>query len=343
MFVDYLYDCKAELFAITETWLSVNDSAVCKEITPSGFKLLHSPRRSDRKGGGTALLFRDNISVHKVNCATFESFELSEYFVTAGSLRFRLAIIYRPPYSINHPVTVNTFIGEFSTYLESIVMSSEPLCLTGDFNIHVDGINDSAARLFADLLDSMALNQHVHSATHELGHTLDLVITRQSDHLIFGEPCADFLFSDHRATLFRIHSSRPSFKLHGVSFRTEMNSCSSTTDDPDLFCLLFDKSLRSILNHHAPVLLTLVFRGSINDEIFTVKRHRRKAERRWRSSRSTTDLLSFRLCRNRLTFLLNKARCAYYTNFVSENCLNQRKLFSACKPLLNLSKCASLP
>ena len=26
-----------------------------------------------------------------------------------------------------------------------------------------------------------------------------------------------------------------------------------------------------------------------------------------------------------------------------ENCLNQRKLFTACKSLLNLSKCASLP
>ena len=28
---------------------------------------------------------------------------------------------------------------------------------------------------------------------------------------------------------------------------------------------------------------------------------------------------------------------------VVENCLNQRKLFTACKSLLNLSKCASLP
>ena len=152
-----------------------------------------------------------------------------------------------------------TFIGEFSTYLESIVMSSEPLCLTGDFNIHVDDINDSAARLFADLPDSMALNQHVHSATHELGHPLHLVITRQSDHLIFGEPCADFLFSDYRAILFRIHSSRPSFKSHGVSFRKIksidrdefMNDisrsalCSSTTDDPDLFCLLFDNLINN--------------------------------------------------------------------------------------------------
>ena len=68
-----------------------NDSAVCKEITPSGFKLLYSQRGSDRKGGSIALLFRDNISVHRVNCATFESFKLSEYFVTTGSLRFRLA------------------------------------------------------------------------------------------------------------------------------------------------------------------------------------------------------------------------------------------------------------
>ena len=32
MFFNYLYDCKAE------NWLSFNDSAVCKEITPSGFK-----------------------------------------------------------------------------------------------------------------------------------------------------------------------------------------------------------------------------------------------------------------------------------------------------------------
>ena len=176
----------------------------------------------DRKGGGTALLFRDNIPVHKVNSTTFDSFELSEYFVTAGSLRFRLVIIYRPLLmplllpSADHPVTVNTFIGEFSNYLESIVISNEPLCLTGDFNqIHIDDIDDSAARLFAYLLDSIALSQHVHSATHGLGHILDLVITRKSDHFIFGEPCPD-----HRALLFQIHSPRPPLKSHEVSFRT---------------------------------------------------------------------------------------------------------------------------
>ena len=90
--------------------------------------------------------------------------------------------------------------------------------------------------------------------------------------------------------------------------------CSSTMDDPDLSCLLFDKCLIRLL------LLALVFHGLS------------KAERRWRMSSSTTDLLS-----------LNKACCAYKTNFVSKNCLNQRKLLSTCKSLLNLLKCASLP
>lgn len=218
-----------------------------------------------------------------------------------------------------------------------------------------DDINDSAARVFADLLDSMALNQHVYCATHELGHTLDLVITRQSDHLIFGEPSPDFLFSDHRALLFRILSPRPSLKWQEVStdrdeFMNDISRsvlCSSTTDDPDLFCILFDRSLRSLLDHHGPALHKIVTTRPrvpwINDKILTAKRHRRKAERRWRASRSITDLLSFRSCRNRVTFHMNKARCAYYTNFVNENRLNKRKQFSACKKLLNLWKCASHP
>ena len=34
--VDYVQDCKADNFAITETWLTQNDAVVCREITPAG-------------------------------------------------------------------------------------------------------------------------------------------------------------------------------------------------------------------------------------------------------------------------------------------------------------------
>ena len=72
----------------------------------------------------------------------------------------------------------------------------------------------------------------------------------------------------------------------------------------------FEKSLWSLLDHHGPFLHKIVTTRPrvpwINDEILIAKQHRRKAERRWRASRSGTDLLSFRSCRNRLTFHMKR-------------------------------------
>ena len=47
--------------------------------------------------------------------------------------------------------------------------------------------------------------------------------------------------------------------------------------------------------------------------------------------------------RNRVTFLSNKARSDYYTNFITENSTDQRRLFRTSKSLLNLSKGSGLP
>ena len=91
-------------------------------------------------------MFRDNINVCKLESGSRISFEFSEYLV----------LIYRSPYSINHPVTINSFIDEFSEYLEPVILCNDPLCLTGDFNIHVDDHNDPADCRFLDLLQSLS-------------------------------------------------------------------------------------------------------------------------------------------------------------------------------------------
>ena len=116
-------------------------------------------------------------------------------------------------------MTVNSFIDEFSEYLESLILCNDLLSLTGDFNIHVDDHNDPAACRFLDLLESMSLTQHVAEPTHEHGHTLDLGITRESDNLICGRPSPDILFSDHLALLFKLKTARPPLKVGRVSFR----------------------------------------------------------------------------------------------------------------------------
>ena len=70
-------------------------------------------------------------------------------------------------------------------------MSSCPLLITGGFNIRVDDKDDVDSLRFLELIESMGLEQHVHTATHENGHILDLVITRQSDYRISRTPFVD--------------------------------------------------------------------------------------------------------------------------------------------------------
>lgn len=81
----------------------------------------------------------------------------------------------------------------------------------------------------------------------------------------------------------------------------------------------------------------------MDDWYLVAKEQWRKAEKTWRTSRSHTNLLGFHSARNYLTFVMNKAHCDYYTNFVNVNSVNQRRLFNASKSLLNISRSASLP
>ena len=123
------------------------------------------------------------------------SFELSEWILISGSSRIRLAIVYRPPFSSKHPVTISWFVSEFFQYLinKSFVLCTEPILLCGDFNIQVDVQDNPNVESFLDLIDSLGLFQHVHLvATHVQGHILDLVITRKMDSIIHSRHCTDF-------------------------------------------------------------------------------------------------------------------------------------------------------
>ncbi len=175
---------------MTETWFNEFDAAVKAECIPNGYKLLENSRLN-RRGGGVALVFRNNISAKKIEVISRESFEVGQYVLTSNSWRVRLAVVYRPPSSC-----VNTFLDEFATYVESLIMCLEPILITGDFNFHVDNSMDLHASAFFDLLDSLNLEQHVHSVTQVTGHTLDLIITRKMDNIIECLPVSDCFLSD---------------------------------------------------------------------------------------------------------------------------------------------------
>ena len=163
--MDYLCDCKADLYAVTETWLTGDDAAVRAELNLDGYNFLDHPREG-QCGGRAGLIFRDSLRVNKVEAGEKSSFEFSEWTVTTVSNCIHFFMIYRPPYSDKRKVPTTVFFRDFSDYLESVLLSKEQILFAGDFNIHVDNPRDSDAIKFADLLKSFELQQHPQGGPH---------------------------------------------------------------------------------------------------------------------------------------------------------------------------------
>ena len=76
-------------------------------------------------------------------------------------------LIYRPPYSANHPIQVGTFLEELGDCI-NVQLNDHPNLITlGDINIHDENIEDLDRSNYHDLLDSFDLKQIVDVVTHE--------------------------------------------------------------------------------------------------------------------------------------------------------------------------------
>ncbi|XP_068731185.1 uncharacterized protein [Montipora capricornis] len=236
------------------------------------------------------------------------------------------------------------------------------LQLPGDLNSYVDDKVNSDALNFLDVLESLGLQQHVNDPTHIHGHTLDLVITRVADNIIREKPHVDRYFSDHASVLCKLVSYKPRLSHKKVNYRkiksvdvsalvnelAESSLCKNisrnskvgilSASDLDNLAETYNKTLSHLLDSHAPLKTkTVVSRRKVawyNDEIHHAKLLRRKAERKWRKTKQIADFLAFKEKRNHVTYLLNKAKHQYYTEFVDENSSDQGRLFRASKKLL---------
>ena len=165
------------------------------------------------------MLFRDSVNVSFVNGKESKSLEYSEWIAKVHDCLMRRIVLYRTPYSSLHPVSAPVFFNEFSQFLKNVVMCPEVLVICGDFNLHLDDLLDNDSKKFMDLQETFSLLQHVSGPTHQSGHTLDLVITRSSDDVVFASPKAIFPISDHFIIQCPIVFQRPALSCKEVTFR----------------------------------------------------------------------------------------------------------------------------
>ena len=145
---------------MTETWLKDADCLARTEATPSGYTMCDFVRPEGR-GGGVGLICRSEYKPYLTKSGNKNSFEFAEFIIILNNIKFFIVMIYRPPYSTARPFTIASFINEFSVYLDTISFNSNNLIICGDFNIHVDVIENFYINSSFCLLDSFNLTNNV--------------------------------------------------------------------------------------------------------------------------------------------------------------------------------------
>ena len=78
--------------------------------------------------------------------------EFFEWKLKSKNIDFIILIVYRPPYSKQHPISANIFFEEFQNHLNKLIQIPQEFIVTGDFNFYVDNKINAEARRFLDLL-----------------------------------------------------------------------------------------------------------------------------------------------------------------------------------------------
>ena len=203
---------KAELLAISETWLTENDH-VPQEITDS-FDIYRVDREGKTQGGGTALLVRKALPHLQLDSRVCtHSIQMCAVSILSNTNRVTIVSVYRSP-GANHDEDAQLIIA-----LEQLVKSQQKVMIVGDFNFPGIGwdaetcLQGTPEERFLEWLHSRALLQHVKENTRfrtgQNPSLLDLVITRHQRDIEGIKMLPPIGKSDHLVIKVGINGSQP--------------------------------------------------------------------------------------------------------------------------------------
>ena len=103
------------------------------------------------------MLLKSTLKGKFACCVERRSYEYLEIHFSSLATGILILIIYRHHYSQNHPITTNTFFDELKTHLESLILKSQELIISRDFNIHMDDPQHPVIIKFKDILHILIL------------------------------------------------------------------------------------------------------------------------------------------------------------------------------------------
>ena len=299
----YITEQDLSLCFLTETWLKPEcDDFILKSTIPNDFKSINKPRSNGRRGGGIAALYSKNIDCTEIeNHDEYESFEYLLVKVVHENTQILICTIYRIPPSKDNKLSKSSFLVEFSSFLEKISISKEKIIVLGDFNIHWDEKSNTETVNFRNLVDSFNLQQHVEFQTHELGHTLDFILSRIDENIVKTCYGTEYI-SDHIAINAILAIKKPNIQRKTIKFRKYKDIpikefCeeiekdlrnNKNTDNVNDLVDSYNKILSEKIDKFAPEKeKSVVMREKVpyfSDDVKKAKIEKRKTERQWRKS-----------------------------------------------------------
>jgi hypothetical protein len=242
--------------------------------------------------------------------------------------------------------------------------------IIGDTNFHVDNATDSNAKAFLSAINTCGMSQLVSEPTHVKGHTLDIVISKDTDtsisHVCVTDPglCDrdGNVSGDHYAVTFVTNLKKPacvtkevSYRkvkdIDTVAFRQELHSSLPTIIDATTLVeqqlLSYNDCLQRLLDQHAPELKrTIKLHPNTpwyTSELRDAKRERRKLEKRWGASKLEVHRQAYREQCSKTNKLLRKAKQDYYIDKITECGKDQKKMMNMAKQLLGVKEPPAIP
>ena len=180
--------------------------------------------------------------------------------------------------------------------MEQVATYPVPVYIAGDFNIRLDRPDDAPAVQLRQLVDCYGLLLHDSDTTHQLGGTLDAVITRDDVGRSQSVTVADVGLSDHHLLQWSVPAARspppvellqtrPRRKLNVDDLRAALSTSSMCRPDEwpadvDDMAALYDRQLTAVLDHQLIPLREVTRRPRPSDPWFDVECRAAKGQTR---------------------------------------------------------------
>jgi len=338
---EWIVSNKLCIAAMSETWHDSYDSPSLIACCPPNFCYVESARtRSEVQStsmgtnhGGVCLFHHNSFKVSRLSLTSYSTFETICARISGPQLTtVTMAVVYRPGSS----ATSDLFFDEFADLLERVAVTSSPLIIAGDLNVHMETVDDPAAIKLLDILSMHSLTQRIKGPTHDCGHTLDVLITR-SDQIINSINVDPPLLSDHSLIVASvdIHVSRKynvsrqarrSWRSLDVElFARDLRQSALTLAPPadvDALFQCYNDTLRSLVDVHAPLRMVSCRKGGrsarwYDGDCRVEKAKTRRLERIYRRSLSTEAHMQWRQQFKRLRKLLQRKAAEFWCTAIS--------------------------